>query len=165
MGFHRQPRHYSVAEYKALLLASAEKLEYYDGQVLAMSGGTIQHGTLCSNWLFVLRKQLQGTSCRVFNSDVKVALAEYNTYVFPDLFVVCGPILTDAQDPDAISNPSLIVEVLSKSTAQYDQTTKFRKYRSLPSFQEYILVSQDEAVIETYFRKIAPIGKSEQCKA
>lgn len=146
---------YSVEEYLALLESSEMKYEYFNGQIYAMGGGTIKHGIIYQNVNTSINNALisANKSCFVFNSDVKVSIKEDNTYVFPDCFVVCNKIEQDDKDKESIINPILVVEVLSKGTQQYDKTGKFRKYRSIPGFLEYVLIEQNEQLVETYYCK------------
>lgn len=89
----------------------------------------------------------------VFGSDQKIYLPEYNVYVYPDAVVICGTPIVSDNDSQAIINPSVIIEVLSPSTQDYDKIEKFNDYRTLPSFKEYVLISQDKSKVTTYFRE------------
>ncbi len=143
--------HYTLDEYLAIEGLSVEKHEYHDGSIVAMAGGTIQHSLLASNAGAELRRSLRGASCRVFNADLQVALSR-TRYVYPDATVVCGAATTFPEHPQAVSNPVLIVEVLSDSTEKYDRGEKFRLYRQIPAFQEYVLITQHIPSVEVYFR-------------
>lgn len=95
----------------------------------------------------------KGGKCKVFNSDLKVRSEEYNAFLYPDAFVICGEEQYYNDRKDIVTNPILIIEVLSESSAWYDQPEKFRKYRSIPSFKEYILIDQEQASIEGFYRE------------
>ena len=148
------PKKYSIAEYKSLEVNEPlAKYEYYDGNVFNMAGGTYEHNLIISNTLFSLRVALGKKSpCKVLTSDMKVEIKEYNSYVYPDILVFCGQHTNTGMIKDSISNPKLIVEVLSDSTELNDRKGKFSYYKSLPSFEEYILIRQKPALIDTYFR-------------
>ena len=147
---------YTEQEYFDLEIADPlTKYEFVDGNIYAMSGGTINHAQLAGNMMFQFKLQLKklNNSCRVFNSDLKVKLEKSSVYFYPDLFVVCDKFSDESGRNQAVSNPRLIVEVLSQSTESYDRGDKFEKYRSLESLQEYVLVNQEKATVETYVRK------------
>lgn len=143
---------YSVADYLELEVQSEQKHEFWDGAIVAMSGGTIPHNMISGNAYFALRA-IGKKGCTVFNSDQKIFFEVLNHFVYPDVSVVCGPIEVCIQDEQAVINPLLIVEVLSDNTEAYDRGEKFRKYRSIPSFQEYILISQEQPVVDSLFRE------------
>lgn len=145
-------KYYSISDYLEREAQSEEKHEFWDGIVVAMSGGTIPHNLISGNIFYALRdKKKKG--CTVFNSDQRVYFNELNHYVYPDISVVCGDIEVSDKDEHAVVNPVLIVEVLSDKTAAYDRGEKFRKYRSLPSFKEYILIDQEQPVVDILFRE------------
>ncbi|MEQ8703854.1 MAG: Uma2 family endonuclease [Phaeodactylibacter sp.] len=145
-----QPEKYlSVSDYLAAEEQSSVKQEYHNGLLVDMAGGSIDHNRIAGNMYFELRSRLQD-SCTVFNSDQKVYLDAVNHFVYPDVSVVCGELVSQNQ---AILNPVLIVEVLSEGTSAYDRGAKFRKYRTLPAFQEYLLIDQDQPVVDALFRE------------
>lgn len=146
---------HTFEEYLQLEADTGCKHEYHAGQVYAMSGGTIEHATIGGNIFALLRAELRkkGNSCRVLNGDAKVYIATQDVYVYPDAMVICGGIEPSDQETNAVTNPTLVVEVLSKSTADYDRGDKFHRYRQLPSLQEYVLIEQDKAVVETFSKQ------------
>ncbi len=146
----------SIQEYLEIEESTGIKHEYLDGFVRAMSGGSLNHSIIGGNFLFALKEGINAKNkkCLVFNSDAKVYIEKANAYVYPDLTVVCGDVET-GEHKESIANPILVVEVLSKSTGNYDRGEKFRKYRSLPSFKEYVLIDQDQPVVDTLFRRDA----------
>ena len=111
-----------------------------------MAGGTPEHGRLAAALAGELRGKLRGRPCAVFSSDVRIRIAATDRTTYPDLSVVCGKRETAADDPDALVNPIVIVEVLSDSTEADDRGAKFAHYRRLESLREYVLVSQHESV-------------------
>lgn len=141
-------RDYSREEYFQLEESDLQtRYEYVDGRIYAMAGGTIRHGMLISNTLYWVREELRkaGKSCKTFSGDVKVEISEVNSFLYPDVFVFCGKI-------EELNEAELVIEVLSKSTQNYDQTHTFRLYRSLKSLKEYALIYQDQAIIESFTR-------------
>lgn len=144
-------RQSALAEYLEREGQSVQKHEYHNGDIVAMAGGTIAHSLLASNAVAELRGALRGKSCRAYNADLQVALSR-TRYVYPDVTVVCGPITTFSEHTQAPNNPVLIVEVLSDATEKYDRGEKFRLYRQIPTFREYVLVTQDKPIVEVYYK-------------
>lgn len=142
----------SYADYLAMERESGLKHEYLDGVVRAMAGGTIEHSRLASRFDHLLRMALAGRPCEAFSSDAKIRIDASNRSTYPDLSVVCGRLERSEQDPEAITNPIVLVEVLSESTEAYDRGEKFRHYRRLTSLREYVLVSQHEPLVEVFAR-------------
>jgi Uma2 family endonuclease len=124
------------------------RYEYIDGEIYAMTGGTLNHREIGGNFYYLLKTHLGGGGCRVLNSDAKVQIAESNDYVYPDISVTC-----DERDRSAtkfISHPCTIVEVLSPSTKAYDRWEKFNLYRRSEVLQDYVLVDTDRVEIALY---------------
>jgi Uma2 family endonuclease len=144
---------YSKEEYLEMEAAADYKSEYYNGEIFAMSGGSPNHSTICFNLNRRIGEAIDDQDCHGFESNMKLAIAKTNSYVYPDLMVVCGDIELAENTGDAITNPVLIIEVLSPSTESFDRGLKFAYYRSLPSLKEYVLVSQDEPQIEAYYKQ------------
>lgn len=141
---------FTPEEYFAWEEQQLERHEYIDGEVYAMSGGTIDHGNIAGNFLALLKAHLRGSGCRTLNSDCRVSTVGYVKYVYPDISITCED--RDKTTTQYITYPCLIVEVLSPSTEAYDRGNKFKMYRRNPSLQEYVLVSVDAIEIEL-FRK------------
>ena len=129
------------------------KSEYYRGEVFAMAGASAAHSLITVNITAELRTQLKGGPCLVFNNDMRVKVSPTGLYTYPDATVVCEEPTFEDEIFDTLLNPRVIVEVLSDSTEKYDRGDKFRQYRNLASLQEYVVVSQTEAVVETFVRK------------
>ena len=144
------------AEYLAAEAKSDLRHEFVGGQVYAMAGGSPEHGALALAFGAELRGALRDRPCRVYSSDVRIRVLANDlasgVSTYPDLSVVCGTLATALDDPDAITNPVVLVEVLSESTEAYDRGAKAALYRRIPSLQEYVLVAQSEALIEVYRR-------------
>jgi Uma2 family endonuclease len=145
----------TYAEYLAFEAASVEKHEFLNGEVFAMCGGTLEHGALAVAFSAALVKALGDRPCRVYSSDVRVRINATGLTTYPDMSVACGKAEVDAEDPHALVNPVLIVEVLSGSTEAYDRGEKAAHYRHIPSLKEYALVSQHHPRIEVFRRNEA----------
>lgn len=144
---------FTLAEYLAREQTAPCKSEFYRGHIFAMSGGTPQHSAVGGNIFASLRGRLRGTPCRPYNSDLKIRIPANGLITYPDVSVICGELQLDPQAPEAINNPRVIIEVLSKSTESYDRGKKFGLYRQLESLREYILVAQDEPHVERFVRQ------------
>ena len=147
-----KPR-YTFEEYLARERVAPGKSEYYRGEIFAMAGGSVRHNTIGGNVFASLRGHLRGSPCRPCNSDQRIRIPANGLSTYPDVSVVCSEIQTDTLDHDAIVNPRVIFEVLSNSTESYDRGKKFDLYRQLDSLQEYILVAQDEPLVERFVRQ------------
>jgi Uncharacterized protein conserved in cyanobacteria len=141
---------FTLDEYRAIEETAEERHEYCNGEIIAMSGGSEVHSTIACNLLIYLGFLLRDTDFRLYNSDLRVWIPEHRCGTYADLIVVNGEPELNGDRTDEILNPLLIFEVLSPSTEAYDRGEKFRKYRSLASFCEYLLVSQTEPYIEQY---------------
>jgi len=129
------------------------KSEFYRGEVFAMSGASIRHNDISMNMSTLLRNALRGKRCRPSNSDQRIRIPSNGLSTYPDVSVVCGPRDVADDDDQAITNPTVIFEVLSKSTEAYDRGKKFGLYRDLDSLKQYVLVSQNEQRIECFTRR------------
>lgn len=138
----RQVRH-TYAEYLDALAISELRLEYLDGEIFAMAGGTPEHGMIAARMIQLLGAMLP-KRCRVLTSDVKIRVAATGLSTFPDVSVVCGELERAPDDRNAIINPVVLIEVLSPSTEQYDQGEKLRHYQQLSSLQTVLFIAHDE---------------------
>ncbi len=143
----------TVEEYLALEKANDTKYEYHDGSIYAMAGGTINHGLISGNIFGELRTGLKNKNRTAINSEIKLHVEAKNRFLYPDAMVICGKIETSEKEKNAVTNPSVIIEVLSESTASYDRGDKFHIYRQIESLQEYILIEQNAAKIDVYKRQ------------
>lgn len=126
--------------------------EFYDGEIVAMTGASLSHNRLSRNLVRLLGNQLAGSSCEVLGADMRVWIPAWESYVYPDVLVVCGaPGLLDSER-DVLLNPRLVIEIFSPSTERLDRNKKFRAYQTVESLTEYVLVSQDEQLIEVFTR-------------
>jgi len=142
----------TYAEYMVFTETSELKHEYIDGAIVAMSGGTVAHGRLIGRMTALVGRALEGRPCIVLPAEVRVRIRAADRATYPDLFVVCDGVESDPDDDHAVINPTVIVEVLSSSTADSDRGDKFAAYRRLRSLREYVLVSQLERRIDVYRR-------------
>lgn len=145
---------YSIADYLARERNSLEKHEYRDGEVLLMAGGSADHSLVALNVGGELRSILKGQPCLVYDSNLRIRIPRTVLYTYPDATVICGPRAVDPDDStgETVTNPKLIIEVLSPSTEAYDRGEKFARYRLLDSLEEYVLVSLAIPRIETFYR-------------
>lgn len=145
--------HYSYEEYLAYERDSEMKHEYEAGRILAMAGGSLRHNALASRVSAAL-ENARKPGCVAFQSDQRVRILATGRTTYPDASMVCGPIDRDPADATGatITNPTLIVEVLSPSTEEDDRGTKWQHYQLMPSLQEYVLVSQSSARVERFRR-------------
>lgn len=139
----------TAAEYLDWERQQVERHEFYDGEVFSQAGGTRRHSLIGTNAAGVIRNLLAGGDCQVHGSDMRIEIEATGSYVYPDVSVVCPPV--EGKGDDVISNPVLIVEVLSPSTEDFDRGTKFGYYRQIPSLRDYLVISQDQARIEHHF--------------
>lgn len=152
---------YTYGDYLAHEEASNVKHEYLDGEIYAMAGGTPEHASLAVAIAASLRNQLEGRPCRVFSSDLRIRVAETGLTTYPDVSVVCGTLQRDKESPETILNPRVLVEILSEGTERYDRGEKFEHYKRIPSFEEYVLVSQKEPLVELWYRESGSWSHSE----
>jgi len=136
---------YTEDDYFSFAEQSVEKLEYYQGKISTMAGGSLNHNLITSNVITLLNIELWQKEKQYFvlNSDQRIAIPKLSAYVYPDAVVVCETLEYFENRKDTIINPLLVVEVISNATAQADRTTKFEKYRTLSSFKEYVLIDQE----------------------
>lgn len=144
---HRTPQ-----EYLAWEQDQPTKHEYRNGEIVAMAGASSNHNQIVANVLGELRAALRETPCRVFASDMRLKIPALGLYTYPDASVVCDRPLYEDDKSVTLVNPTVIVEVLSDSTESYDRGKKFRHYRSIPSFRDYLLIAQDDVWVEHHIR-------------
>ena len=143
----------SEEEYLVLEEASEAKHEYYAGQIYAMAGGSPDHALISSNIIRELSILAGEGPCKVFTSDLRIRVNATGLNTYPDASVVCGELSLTERRPKGCTNPSVIVEVLSESTHFYDRRVKWSHYQKVPALSDYVLIWQDEALIEHYTRQ------------
>lgn len=161
-------RKLTEAEYLAIERDAEFKSEFYNGVMYplhwdatetnrkgprAMAGASRFHNSVKENLIVQLGMQFDGKPCRTYSSDQRVRLTETGMYAYPDIVIVCDPPEYAEDDPDALVNPQVVIEILSPSTERYDRGFKFAQYRQRKSIREYVLVSQDEVRIERFVRQ------------
>ncbi|HEX8636678.1 MAG TPA: Uma2 family endonuclease [Pyrinomonadaceae bacterium] len=147
-----QTKKYTPAEYLALEEKAETKSEYWNGEIVAMSGAAIEHQQIVANITEFLGAKIRGR-CRVFPSEMKVWVKRRDKFFYPDLTIICDAPEFYKKRRDTIVNPRLIIEVLSKSTASFDRAEKFLSYQSLESLDEYVLISQEKPIIEQHIKR------------
>ena len=148
-----EKRRYTPEEYLAFERASETKHEYFGGEIFAMVGASWAHNQIVANLLRILGNQLLESPCQPMPSDQRMKVIATGLYTYPDVTVVCSEPEFEPDIFDTLLNPKLIVEVLSESTEAYDRGQKFAQYRTIDSFQEYVLISQREYGIEVFTRQ------------
>ena len=143
----------TALEYLEIERRADRKSQFFHGEVFSMAGASARHNLIVANAIRALGNALQESTCRVFASDLRVVIDPDDHYVYPDVVIVCGEPEYLDEASDTLTNPTLIVEVLSESTERYDRGLKFAGYRALPSVQTVMFVSQDRACIEVYSRQ------------
>ncbi len=142
----------SPDEFLAFERAADEKHEYYDGIIVAMSGAKRAHNTISTNLNGLLWQHFKGKNCENYSNDMRVFVPKTRLFAYPDIVVICGEPQFQDNVPDTLTNPILLIEILSDSTEGYDRGLKFQNYRSIDSLKEYVLVSQDKASVEKYIK-------------
>ncbi len=167
MATYPNARYYTLNEYLALERQSAIKHEFVGGRIFAMAGGSPAHNTICANIIMHLGPQLTQRGCYVYTSDQRIMAGDHSYY--PDFSAACETPLFDAERPQALLNPTLLVEVFSESTERVDREEKRQAYQNLSSLTDYLLVWQSRPCIEHYaqqpdgtWRKTIVEGADEQ---
>lgn len=139
---------YTPQQYLAMERESQQKNEYVNGEIFAMDGASDRHNLIVGNVFASLHNQMKGKPCKVYSSDMRVKISSIGMYTYPDIVALCGETGFDDEQRDTLLNPTVIIEVLSKSTEGYDRGEKFAHYRKMDSLKEYALISQDKMSIE-----------------
>jgi Uma2 family endonuclease len=140
----------SIEEYLQFEKTSTEKHEYYQGEIFAMSGASNRHVKIHSNLFIAHGIQLKGKTCHPYGSDFRVHIPENTLFTYPDIVIVCGDLISSDVDEESFIQPTVIFEILSQSTKQYDRGEKFRLYRAIPTLKEYILIDSESINIEAF---------------
>jgi Uma2 family endonuclease len=149
-----QPKIYlTPEEYLAIERKAEERHEYVDGEMVAMTGASRKHNVIVFNISREISQQLKGRPCEGYASDMRVRVPSTRLYTYPDVVVVCGEPQFEDDSVDTLTNPTLVIEVLSESTELYDRGKKFGFYRTIESLAEYLLVAQDEYKVEQYVKQ------------
>lgn len=149
-----QDERWQADDYLTWERQQSTKHELIDNYVIDMTGASREHNLITTHIVTSLNIQLQGKPCEVYSSDMRVQVDERGTYTYPDIVVVCGdPQFTEETHVDTLTNPTVLIEVLSPSTELIDRSAKLAQYQKLPSLQSYLLVSQEKPRIESYHRQ------------
>jgi Uma2 family endonuclease len=155
VGIAQKQKRYTPEEYYALERDAAYKSEYYDGEIFAMAGGTDEHSAIIGNIIIAVGVRLRGSDCVIRDSNLRMTVQATGLRTYPDAAVYCGPAMFDEEDTDHQTrlNPTVVFEVLSRTTEGYDRGNKFEHYQQIPSLKSYVLVSQWHARIDIFDRQ------------
>lgn len=153
-----QQQYYSIEDYLQVEESADYKSEYIDGQIIPMAGGTTNHNQIAGNFYSELNFAFKKLDYRVYMSDVRLWIPERRIFTYPDVMVVAGEPEYYPNRTDMILNPCLIIEVLSQSTQNHDRQGKFESYRTIPTFQEYLLIDQTRIYAEQFYKTAKNAG-------
>lgn len=145
-----QKKIYTIEEYLEMENAALEKHEYYKGEIFAMSGASARHNVLSSNLIISLGISLKGKSCQPYGSDMRIHIPENSLFTYPDISIICGDVISANEDENTAIGPTVIIEILSPSTRNYDRGEKFMLYRAIPALKNYILVDSESIHAEHF---------------
>jgi Uma2 family endonuclease len=145
-----QKKFYTIQEYLEMENNALEKHEYYKGEIFAMSGASARHNVISSNIFIALGISLKGKNCRPYGSDMRVNIPENTLFTYPDISIYCGDVVTLDDDENTATQPTVIFEILSPSTMNYDRGVKFMLYRAIPSLRDYVLVESESIHAEHF---------------
>ena len=148
-----EKRYYTPEEYLNLEEKAEYKSEYHDGKIVPMTGGTTNHNKIAGNLYFYLKSALREQDYEIYIGDVRLWIPRYRRYTYPDIMMIKGQPIYEGTGQTTVTNPCLIVEVLSNSTKDYDRGDKFKFYRSIPELQEYILIDQYSFNVEQFVKQ------------
>lgn len=143
----------SIAQYLDLELRTGQRHEYFRGEAFAMVGGSPRHSLIATNFSAEARQRLNPGPCVAYNSDLRIKVSSNGLYTYPDATIICGELQLDSDIPDTVVNPTVLAEVLSDSTEHYDRGRKAMWYRSIPSLNALVLISQDRPHVECFTRQ------------
>jgi Uma2 family endonuclease len=147
------PVRFSFRQYLTVDDGSPVKHEFLDGMILAMAGGTPEHAALAAAVTHSLMRQLEGKKCRVYSEALRIRVRATGFAGYPDVSVVCGKLDVDPDDANTATNPAVVVEILSPSTAEYDRGEKLRQYQQIPALRHAVLIAHDAQRIEVWSRE------------
>ena len=147
-AYHK--KFYSIQEYLQMENEAVEKNEYYKGEIFAMSGAGTRHNIISVNIIGSLYNSLKGKSCQPYGSDMRIHIPQNTLFTYPDISVICGDVTNSQEDENTATNPTVIFEILSPSTRNYDRGIKFMLYRAIPTLKEYILIESESIHAEHF---------------
>jgi Uma2 family endonuclease len=145
-----QKKFYTVQEYLEMENVALEKHEFYKGEIFAMSGASARHNVISINITGILINALKGKRCQPYGSDMRVNIPENTLFTYPDISIFCGDVITLKEDENTAVSPTVIIEILSPSTRNYDRGVKFMLYRAIPALKDYILVDSESIHAEHF---------------
>jgi len=146
-----QKRRYTVEEYLEMEKEATVKHEYYQGEIFAMYGASYKHNILFSNIFLAVGNKLKGKLCRIFGSDMRMNIPENSLFTYPDISIYCNVIKHIDIDEETFILPTVIIEILSPSTKNYDRGKKFNLYKDIPLLREYIMIDSESVSVEAYY--------------
>jgi len=146
-----QKRHYTVEEYLELEKPSTIKHEYFQGEIFAMSGAGDNHNEIFSNVFIEIGNKLKGKTCKPYGSDKRMNIPENTLFTYPDISIYCNGLIHSEVDEDTSILPTVIIEILSPSTKNYDRGKKFNLYKDIPTLKEYIMIDSESVLVEAYY--------------
>jgi Uma2 family endonuclease len=149
----RAHHRYTLEDYLGVEEMSTVRHEFLDGEIFAVAGGTPEHAALSAAIVVLLGSKLQGKPCRPYSSDLRIRVTETGLATYPDAAIICGAPVRDPVSPTHVISPTVLVEVLSPSTEEYDRGEKREHYQRIASLREYVLVAQDRRRIELFHRE------------
>ena len=141
---------FTIEEYLRMEKAATEKHEYYQGEIFAMSGAKPRHNVIAKNLIRDIANALRGKPCQPYGSDLRISIPENTLFTYPDISIICGDIVSSEFDEDTAVMPTIIIEILSLSTKEYDRGGKFKLYRDIAPLKEYILIDSESVNIEAF---------------
>lgn len=141
---------YTIEEYLEMENDALEKHEYFRGEIFAMPGTKMPHNEISTNLMMLIASRLKGKNCKPYGSDARIHIKANTLFTYPDISIICGEVITLNNDDMNVLNPSVIIEILSPSTKNYDRGEKFMLYRDIPTLKEYILVDSERLHIEVF---------------
>ena len=141
---------FTIAEYLEFEKESEQKHEFYQGEIFAMAGAGARHNVIFSNLFVAIGIALKGKSCKPYGSDLRIHVAQNSLFTYPDISIICGEIVPSVEDKDTATLPSVLIEILSPSTHNYDRGGKFKLYRDIPTLKEYVLIESESIRIESF---------------
>ena len=153
MNIQTEKRLYTPEEYLTLEDKAIDKHEYRDGEIILMSGGTTNHNQITLNFCRKFPLTIEEQEYNIYINDVRLSIPQHRLFTYPDIMVIKGKPIYEGKGRTNVTNPAIIVEVLSESTRYYDWTDKFKYYRSIPEFQEYLLIDQYRFYVAQYFKQ------------
>ena len=146
-----QKRHFTIEEYLEMEKSSPVKHEYYQGEIFAMSGAGLNHNEIFSNVFVEIGNKLKGKPCRPYGSDMRMNIPENTLFTYPDISIYCNGLKQSDVDENSFTLPTVIIEILSPSTKNYDRGKKFTLYKDIPSLKEYVMIDSESVSVEAYY--------------